>query len=511
MYILGKRGYYKTVLIFRTYEVKAVLDGKLLIGGKWNTCDRKFESLNPATGEILGKACLAGSEEVTEAVIEAKLAQKGWKKTDILERAKIFTRIGDELLKRSQEISNLITMEMGRPLFESNIEVRKTSEMVKYFANEGKTFLEGDAIPINSHNFSFTRFEPVGVVGIIKPWNYPLLLPLWAIAPALIAGNTVVFKPSDLTPFVGIEIGKICQDAGIPDGVINVVTGDGFTGKSLVSSDIDMISFTGSSDTGKNIMKNSADKLHRISLELGGSDAFIVFKDADIEEAINGAVWGRFMNCGQVCISPKRIFVEENIADSFIKGFVKKTRDLVIGNSLDPGTDIGPMVSKEQRERLKLQVEDAIRKGAMTECGGKEPLSLKAGFYYEPTVLTGVTPEMSVMNEEVFGPVAAISVFDNMDEAIALANNTIYGLGASVWTKNMDIAISMSSQLECGMVWVNEICTLHPQCPWGGIKHSGMGKDLARNGIREFVSIKHVNINTGTEKTRSWWFPYGGR
>ncbi len=270
-----------------------------------------------------------------------------------------------------------------------------------------------------------------------------------------------------------------------------------------------MISFTGSSDTGKNIMKNSSEKLHRISLELGGSDAFIVFKDADIEEAINGAVWGRFMNCGQVCVSPKRIFVEIDIADSFIEGFVKKTKNLVIGNGLDPGTDIGPMVSMKQREKLELQVEDAVRKGAMIECGGKIPLPLQAGFYYEPTILTGVTPEMSVMNEEVFGPVAVISVFENMDEAITLANRTIYGLGASVWTKNLDTAMRMSSQLECGMVWVNEVCTLYPQCPWSGIKHSGMGKDLLRYGIREFVSIKHVNINSGTDKTRPWWFPYG--
>jgi acyl-CoA reductase-like NAD-dependent aldehyde dehydrogenase len=486
-----------------------MLKGKLLIGGKWKTCDRKFDSLNPATGDIIGRACLAGSEEVTEAVKEAKLAQKDWKKTDISERARIFAWIGDELLRRSQEIKNLITIEMGRPLFESNTEVRKTSEMVKYFANEGKIFLEGDAIPINPHNFSFTRFEPVGVVGIIKPWNYPLLLPFWAIAPALIAGNTVVFKPSDLTPFAGIEIGRICQDAGIPDGVINIVTGVGSTGEYLVRSYIDMISFTGSSDTGKSIMKNSADKLHRISLELGGSDAFIVFKDADIEEAINAAVWGRFMNCGQVCVAPKRIFVEDDIADSFIEGFVKKTRSLVIGNGLDPGTDIGPMISMEQREKLELQVKDAVRKGAMIECGGKIPTSLQDGFYYEPAVLTGVSPEMSVMNEEVFGPVAVISVFDNMEEAIALANGTVYGLGASVWTKNLDTAMRMSSLLECGMVWVNEICTLYPQCPWGGIKHSGMGKDLSRYGIREFVSVKHVNVNFGDEKTRAWWFPYG--
>jgi acyl-CoA reductase-like NAD-dependent aldehyde dehydrogenase len=269
-----------------------------------------------------------------------------------------------------------------------------------------------------------------------------------------------------------------------------------------------MVSFTGSTETGKNIMKNSAEKLHRISFELGGSDAFIVFKDVNIEEAVNGAVWGRFMNCGQVCISPKRIFVEDDISDSFIERFVNRTKGLVVGNGLDPGTNIGPMVSMKQRRSLQLQVEDAVKKGAVIEYGGKIPVSMQDGYFYEPTVLTGVTSEMKVMNEEVFGPVAVISTFNNMDEALALANRTVYGLGASVWTKSLDIAMRMSSQLECGMVWINEVCTLHPQCPWGGIKHSGMGKDLSRYGIREFVGVKHVNVNFGTGKTRPWWFRF---
>ncbi|HEY9247470.1 MAG TPA: aldehyde dehydrogenase family protein [Candidatus Methanoperedens sp.] len=485
-----------------------MLEGKLLIGGKWVSCDNKFESLNPATGEVLGMAGLAGKSEISEAVEAARSAFLNWKKTRINERAGVVIRIVDEILKRSQELKTLITMEMGRPLFESDIEVRKTSEMIKYFANEGIKYLEGEAIPISQDKFSFTRFEPVGVVGIIKPWNYPLLLPFWAIAPAILAGNTVVLKPSDLTPFVGIEIGKICQDAGVPDGVVNIATGNAGTGEILVSSDIDMVSFTGSARTGKDIMRNSAEKLHRVSLESGGSDAFIVFKDADIEGALNCALWGRFMNCGQVCVSPKRIFVEDAIAESFIKGFVKRAKNLIIGNGLDPGTDIGPMVSMEQRDKLQLQVEDAVRKGAIIECGGKIPSSLQEGYYYEPAVLTGVTSEMKVMTEEVFGPVAVISVFHNMAEAVALANSTVYGLGASAWTKRLDTAMYMASQLECGMVWINETCMLYPQCPWGGIKHSGMGKDLSRYGIREFASIKHVNINIGTEETRPWWFPY---
>lgn len=487
-------------------------EGKLLIGGKWIACRNKFESLNPATGEVLGRASLAGEKEVIEAVKSARRASESWKKTGVWERAKILAKIGDEILKNAQELKTLITIEMGRPLFESEIEVIETSDMIKYFANEGKTYLEGDAIPINPEIFpnkiSFTRFEPIGVVGIIKPWNYPLELPFWAIAPALLGGNTVVFKPSELTPFVGIEIGRICQNAGVPDGVVNVVTGDKVTGEYLVRSDVDMISFTGSVETGKKIMKDSAEKLHRISLELGGSDPFIVFKDADLEEAINGAVWGRFTNCGQVCVAAKRIFVHEDIADKFVKEFVRKTKNLVIGNGLDPATDVGPMVSLEQRKKIDQQVRDAVEKGARVECGGKIPSSHSKGFYYEPTVLTRITNEMRVMTEEVFGPVAIISTFGEIDEVIANANRTAYGLGASVWTKNLDIALRVSQELECGMVWINEINVAYPQCPWGGIKHSGMGKELSKYGIREFVNIKHINIDYGNDKTRPWWFPY---
>jgi acyl-CoA reductase-like NAD-dependent aldehyde dehydrogenase len=487
-------------------------DGKLLIGGKWIECRKKFESLNPATGEVLGRACLAGEKEVIECVKSARLASESWKKTGIWGRARILAKIGDEILKRAQELKTLITMEMGRPLVESEIEVIETSDMIKYFANEGKTYLEGDAIPINPELFpnkiSFTMFEPIGVVGIIKPWNYPLELPFWAIAPAILTGNTVVFKPSELTPFVGIEIGKICQDAGVPDGVINVVTGDGVTGEYLVLSDVNMISFTGSVETGKKIMKNSAEKLHRISLELGGSDPFIVFKDADLEEAINGAVWGRFTNCGQVCVAAKRVFVDEDIADKFVKGFVTKTKNLVVGNGLDPATDIGPIVSLEQRKKVEEQVKDAVEKGARVECGGKISSSDSKGFYYEPTVLTRVTNEMRVMTEEVFGPVAIISTFSDIGEAIANANRTIYGLGASIWTNSLDVALRTSQELECGMVWINEINVAYAQCPWGGIKHSGIGKELSKHGIREFVNIKHINIDYGTDKTRPWWFPY---
>lgn len=490
------------------------MNGRLLIDGKWVECNKKLESLNPATGEIIGTVCLGGEKEVNAAVKVARQAYESWKNTNIWSRAELLKKIADEIIRRTDELKELITTEMGRPLPESDIEVIETSDMINYFANEGKTYLEGESIPINPdifpNKFSYTIYEPIGVIGIIKPWNYPLELPFWSLAPALLAGNTIVFKPSELTPFVGIEIGKICQDAGIPDGVVNIITGDKNTGKHLVNSDVDMISFTGSVEAGKDIMKNSADKLHKISLELGGSDPFIVFSDADFDEAINGALWGRFTNCGQVCVAAKRIFVEETIFEKFVTNYVERVKQLNVGNGLEKTTDVGPLVSEKQRERIKMQIEEAVQKGARIECGGKFHQGLQQGYFFEPTVITNINENMKVMCEEVFGPVAVIKPFKDEGEAIKLANNSYFGLGASVWTTNLDTAFRVTKQLESGMVWINEINVAYAQCPWGGIKNSGTGRELSKYGIREYANIKHVNIDYGNENTRPWWFPYKG-
>lgn len=488
------------------------MNGQLLINGKWIETSKKLASINPANEKSVGNACLAGKEEVVKAVNAAKKAQTQWKSIGVWERAKILSKIADEVLKREESLKSLITQEMGRPLVESEVEVLETADMIMFFANEGKTYFEGETFPIDPELFpnkiSFTISEPIGVIGIIKPWNYPLELPFWSIAPALLAGNTIIFKPSELTPFVGMEIGKICKNAGIPDGVVNILTGDSSTGQHLVQSDIDMISFTGSIETGKKIMKNSAEKLHKISLELGGSDPMIICNDSDFEEALNGALWGRFTNCGQVCVAAKRIFIEKDIAKDFISEFVEKTKGLIIGDGQDPNTDIGPLVSHEQREKLLVQVEDAIRKGAKIECGAKIPSNYNKGFYYEPTVITNVKGNMRIMNEEVFGPVAVISIFSKLEDVIVEANKTKFGLGASIWSKNLDTVFNLTSKLDCGMIWVNEINVAYPQCPWGGVKHSGIGKELSKYGLREFTNIKHINIDYGQEKTRPWWFPY---
>lgn len=485
---------------------------KMFINGKWVESGQIIESINPATEEILGQACCADAGIVASAVEAARQALGFWRELSLWERAKYLRRIADAILDNEDYLKKLITQEMGRPLAESEIEVYETADMVNFFAEEGKAFLAGETLPINSaifpNKFSFTVREPVGVVGIIKPWNYPLELPMWSIAPALLAGNTVVFKPSELTPLVGAAIGRIAEEVELPPGVLNVVFGAGDVGELLTNSGVDMIAFTGSVDTGKHIMRNSSYHLHKLSLELGGSDPFIVLPSADLEEAVNAAVWGRFTNCGQVCVSAKRIIVLKEIAKPFTEAFVEKTLQLRVGNGLDPETDVGPLVSNEQRSMLMEQIEDAVGKGAIIKCGGKIPSAFEKGFFYEPTILTDVKPGMKVLCEEVFGPAASILVVETIDEAARLANDSHFGLGASVWTTDLDAAFYLMHKLKSGMVWINEINVAYPTCPWGGIGNSGFGKELGREGVLEYTNVKHINIDFGKAKTREWWFPY---
>lgn len=455
---------------------------------------------------------LAGESEVIEAVDAARAAQPGWAGLDLWERARILQKVSDLVRSRAQPLKELITREMGRPLFESDIEVNETADMLKYFANEGKTALDGESPVLDStlfpHKLSMNRYEPLGVIGVIKPWNYPFELPFWSIGAALLSGNTVVFKPSELTPQVGMEIGRVCQDAGIPAGVVNVVTGDDSTGRLLVKSDVDAISFTGSTKAGQSIFTESGDRLHKLSLELGGSDPFIVFADANLPQAIAGAVWGRYANCGQVCTAAKRFIVHASVYDSFLDGLVGAVQKLRIGDGLDPSTDLGPLVSKAQRDNIENIVTDAVKKGAVVKCGGRVPPSHHKGFFYEPSILTNVTATMRALSEEVFGPVATVQSFGTEDEAVRLANDTVYGLGASVWSSTLHTAVRVANSLRCGMVWVNDINVAYPNCPWGGTKYSGIGRELSRHGIREFANIKHINIDYGGEPSRPWWYPY---
>lgn len=501
--------------------MKTIKNEKCLINGEWVKGKEDFESINPATGEVIGNAYKSTSEQIRKATYAAREAFNEWSKSSIQDRAEILKKVSLEIYTQGGELGEatslkkLITSEMGKPLPEAEIEVFESGDMLSFYAEEGKAFLAGDNIPLNRSLFpnkvSFTNLEPIGIIAVIKPWNYPLELPLWSIGAALLTGNTVIFKPSELTPFVGLELGKIFQKAGLPKGVLNIVTGDGETGQLLINSDVDMVAFTGSVETGKKIAKICGEKLCKTSLELGGKDPFIVCEDANIEQAVNAAVWGAFTNCGQVCVSAERFYVDQKVAPEFIEKFVAKTKNLRIGNGLETNVDIGPLASQKQLDKVQAHISDAVKYGAKILYGGKraDEKSFKDGFFFLPTVITEVNHKMKIMTEETFGPVAPIMVFSDLEEAIILANDSIYGLGASIWTKDLKKTHYISENINAGIVWINEINVAYPQCPWGGIKQSGWGKELSKYAIHEYVNIKHINIDFGNEESRDWWFPYG--
>lgn len=466
-----------------------------------------IQSINPTTEESLGEFELYSEGMVFDAVKKARESLEGWGNTSISKRENIIKNFSQILVKKKNEIAELITKEMGKAIIESEGEVDEVPGVTEWFLKETRNVIKDEDVKLDVDNASAkVRFEPIGVVGLITPWNFPIGTSIWKIIPALLTGNTVVFKPSELSTFCGLKIDEILKEAGLPEGVFNTITGDGTTGKNLVSSKVNMISFTGSSVVGKDVASNSGKDFKKVVLELGGSDPCIIFDDAILEQAINAALFGRFLNCGQVCTAAKRIFVDGKIYDSFIEKFVQKVKILKVGNPLERKTEIGPIVSKAQLESLEIQVKDAINKGAKLLCGGKR-LEGK-GYFYEPTVLADITDEMLVAKEEVFGPVAPIFSFGSTEEAIKMANNTKYGLGASVWTKDSEKAEKVTNSIESGMVWINDFGTPYPQCPQGGIKESGIGRELSKYGILEFCNMKTI-VNSKDETIKKpWWFPY---
>lgn len=468
----------------------------------------KMKSINPTTEETINKFEIYSKDMVDGAVSKAKQSLGGWKNLDISERKKIIKKFGELLDKNKKEVADLISNEMGKPNVEAVGEVEcSIGETVVWFLENTKKIIQDENINLCVDGVDArVSFEPIGVIGVITPWNFPIDSSLWKIIPAILVGNTVVYKPSELSTLCGLKIAELLSEAGLPDGVLNVVTGDETTGKFLVSSDINMVSFTGSSKTGRDIAVNAGKDLKKAVLELGGSDPFIVLDDAILDQAVNGALFGRFLNCGQVCTSAKRILVDSKVYNAFIEKFVEKVKKLKIGESTNKDTEIGPIVSEEQLISLESQVKDAISKGAKLLCGG-ERLNRK-GYFYQPTVLTGIKKDMQVFNEEVFGPVASIMSFDSQEEAVEVANDTKYGLGASIWTQNKERANKMADNIQSGMVWINDFGTPYYDCPQGGIKESGIGRELSKYGVLEFCNMKTI-VNTD-DKTinKSWWFPY---
>lgn len=378
---------------------------------------------------------------------------------------------------------------MGKPISESEGEVEATLGDMAWFLENGKKSLEDEMVDLGGSRGRIA-FEPLGVVGAISPWNFPLNNPFYKIMPALISGDTVVWKPSELTSLVGIRIYEIFNRIGLPEGVLNIVLGGEETGKALVASKVDLVSLTGSTATGRDVMRRASKGLKKVVLELGGNDSFIVLNDADLNTTVKRAVRGRFYNCGQVCSADKLFYVEEGIYDEFVRGFKEITETLKVGDPLDRSTDIGPLVSREQRDTLESQVNDSVEIGAKVLVGGKR--SGSRGYFYQPTILTGVTKRMRALREETFGPVASVISVKNAKQAVKMTNESPYGLAASVWTKDENKARDIAKLLNVGTVWINKSGEFRAEMPWGGIKDSGMGREFSRYGFLELVNIKSI-------------------
>lgn len=450
----------------------------------------EITTINPSTGEEISKYVSMEKEQVFQLVRKAKRAFPEWKKDYEKRRSYIYNLV--EYLKKNKiELAKVATNEMGKTIKESTGEVEKCAWALEFYADHGDSFLADEVLNTDARK-SFLTFEPLGVIGSIMPWNFPYWQALRFAAPCLMAGNVIVMKPSRITMQSGIEIEKAFAESGIPEGIFQTITGSVESANHLIDSDVNAVTFTGSTNAGAKVGQRAAMNLKKCVLELGGSDPFIVLDDAIIEKAAEGAVKGRFINCGQSCVASKRFFVGKNIAKDFIELFIKKASQLKVGDPTLTETDIGPLSSKDGFDTISGIVEDAKEKGAEILLGGSE--IDRKGYFYQPTILTGVKPNMRIANEETFGPVAPITIVEDESQAIRLANETEFGLGASIWTKDLAKAEKMSRRIESGIVSVNNVVISDPRIPFGGIKHSGFGRELSRYGLLEFVNIKSVRF-----------------
>jgi succinate-semialdehyde dehydrogenase/glutarate-semialdehyde dehydrogenase/succinyl-CoA reductase len=407
------------------------------------------------------------------------------KRTDLLHD------FANELKKENENLARIATNEMGKPIKEARSEVEKCAWVMEYYADNGQ-ILSTDEVVNTDARKTVIKFQPIGVIGSIMPWNFPYWQALRFAAPSLIIGNTIVLKPASATMQCEIEIEKTFNKAGLPEGVFQTLVGDSSIAESLIDSNVNAITFTGSVPVGAKVAQRATSQVKKTVLELGGSDPFIVCEDADIEKASTGAVKGRFINCGQSCIASKRFIVAKNVANEFIEKFVQKAERLRLGDPLSDDTDIGPLVNTNGLKKIDSQVKDSVKEGAEVLTGGEQ--IEKKGYFYRPTVLKNINPKMSIAQEEVFGPVAPIIVAGDEVEAIELANDSEYGLGASIWTQDLDKAERLSSSVQSGIVSVNNVVASDPRVPFGGVKKSGFGRELSRYGMLEFVNIKSVRF-----------------
>lgn len=452
---------------------------------------RWIETVNPANGKILRRFRTSTRTDVEKSVEKARKAFEKWRELSPAKRADFLQRAAKTLRSRKEKLGRIMTLEMGKTIKESVPEVAKCAWALEYFAENGPKFLNPEAAKTDATD-SYIAFEPLGVIGSIMPWNFPLWQCVRFAAPSLMVGNTAVFKPSSVTPQSGLQLQDVFDSTGVPPGTFNVVLGSSEVASYMIEANTAAISFTGSVPAGRDVATQASSRLKKVVLELGGSDPFIVLEDADVEASSTGAVAGRFINNGQSCICAKRFFVARPVADEFLDRFISKTKSLKVGDPLSPETDVGPVVREESLHTLDRQVKDSVKMGAKVELGG-ERLKRK-GFFYPPTILTEVELDMPVMKEETFGPAAPVMIVKDDDQAVRYANNSEFGLGSSVWSRDVRRAEKVARQLQAGIVTVNNIVVSDPRMPFGGVKKSGIGRELSRYGMLEFTNIKSIRL-----------------
>ncbi|HET7643233.1 MAG TPA: NAD-dependent succinate-semialdehyde dehydrogenase [Nitrososphaeraceae archaeon] len=449
---------------------------------------KKIRTINPATNQVLAEYDNMTNDEIKTIIQKSKSTFQEWKK-DIGKRSIFLHNLSAQLRKDREKLATIATQEMGKPIKESRLEIDKCAWAVEFYAYNGELYLSGEALNSDAIK-TMISYQPLGIIGSIMPWNFPYWQALRFAAPSMMAGNTIVLKPSSATMQCGIEIEKIIAKIDSSDHVFSTLVGDSNVAEKLIDSNIDGVTFTGSVEIGAKVAQRATSQLKKCVLELGGSDPFIVLEDADIEKATTGAVRGRFLNCGQSCIASKRFIISKKVANEFIEKFIQKTEDLKIGDPMSDDTDIGPLSTFKGVENIEEMVKDAVDKGAEILTGGERIKD--TGAYYKPTILGNINTNMRIAKEETFGPVAPITIFENEMDAIQIANNSEFGLGASIWTMNLNKAEKFSKLIESGIVTVNNMVSSDPRVPFGGIKNSGFGRELSRYGMLEFVNIKSI-------------------
>jgi len=468
---------------------------------------QQIDVINPATEEVIGTVARCTADDADRAVGAAREAFQKWRWIPAVEKASMLHGIAAGIRSKQRELATLMTQEGGKPFCENRDEVEWTAACFDYYAEIGRNSRGSSLPPVFEHQVNFTIKEPYGVVTAIIPWNYPLLLLSWKVAPALAAGNTVIIKPSEETPLATMALAEVFS--ALPNGVVGILTGYGEeVGEALVKHPgIDLVALTGSVETGKHVGRLCAEQIKKAHLELGGNDPFIVCSDANLEIASRAACWAAYLNAGQVCTGGKRFYVFESIADEFTRRVVDFTRSLKLGNGMQPDTDIGPMINRHQLEDVHGRVQEAVNEGARALTGGRRSPQFKKGFFYEPTVVVDVRQNMRLVRTETFGPILPIMRVQNIDEAIELANDSAYGLGANIYTNNMEWAMKAMDHITAGTFWINDPLTDNDAGPFGGMRQTGHSRELGEEGLDEFRETKHVHLDYKQE-IKSYWYPY---